>query len=80
MVLVVDLLVSAHEVDCSSVSENSRVAVIPLTVKLNKIPVMVASCNGISLDHHVGYAGLIEQHLAACIVDIAVTASSGKSL
>ena len=56
MVLVIDLLVSAHEIDSSSVLENSRIAVIPLSVELYEIPVMVGAGYRISLDHHVGNA------------------------
>ena len=39
MVLVIDLLVRAHEIDRSSMLENSSIAVIPLAVKLYEIPV-----------------------------------------
>ena len=72
MVLVIDLLVRAHEIDSSSVLENSSVAVIPLAVKLYEIPVMVGTCNRISLDHHVRNAREVKKHLAACIVNVAV--------
>lgn len=72
MILIVDLLVGAHEVDSPSVLENSSVAVIPLAVKLNEVPVVVGSIDRISLDHHVGNARKIQQHLAACIVNVAV--------
>lgn len=72
MVLVVDLLVGAHEVDSPSVLENRCIAVIPLAVKLYEIPVMVGTCNGISLDHHVGNSREVKEHLGASIVNIAV--------
>lgn len=72
MILIVDLLVGAHEVDSPSVLENSSVAVIPLAVKLNEVPVVVGSIDRISLDHHVGNARKIQEHLAACIVNVAV--------
>ena len=72
MILIVDLLVGAHEVDSPSVLENSSVAVIPLAVKLNKVPVVVGSIDRISLDHHVGNARKIQEHLGACIVNVAV--------
>ena len=72
MILIVDLLVGAHEVDSPSVLENSSVAVIPLAVELNEVPVVVGSIDRISLDHHVGNARKIQQHLAACIVNVAV--------
>ena len=72
MILIVNLLVGAHEVDSPSVLENSSVAVIPLAVKLNEVPVVVGSIDRISLDHHVGNARKIQEHLAACIVNVAV--------
>ena len=72
MILIVDLLVGTHEVDSPSVLENSSVAVIPLAVKLNEVPVVVGSIDRISLDHHVGNARKIQEHLAACIVNVAV--------
>ena len=72
MILIVDLLVGAHEVDSPSVLENSSVAVIPLAVELNEVPVVVGSIDRISLDHHVGNARKIQEHLAACIVNVAV--------
>ena len=79
MVLVIDLLVRAHEIDRSSVLENSSIAVIPLAVKLYEIPVMVAARYGISLDHHVGNARKIQEHLGACIVNVTVARTPGES-
>ena len=73
MILIVDLLVGAHEVDSPSVLENSSVAVIPLAVELNEVPVVVGSIDRISLDHHVGNSGKVKKHLAARIIDITVS-------
>ena len=79
MVSVIYLLVRAHEIDRAAVLKYRSVAVIPLAVKFDEIPIVIAPCYGISLDHHVGDSCLIKEHLAACVVNIAVTASSGKS-
>ena len=65
MILIIYLLVSTHEIDRSPVPEACGIAVIPLAVELNEIPVVVAARYRISLDHHVGDSGKIEQHLAA---------------
>ena len=72
MILIVYLLVGTHEVDSPSVLKNSSVAVIPLAVELNEVPVVVGSIDRISLDHHVGNASKIQEHLAACIVNVAI--------
>ena len=52
---------------------------IPLAVELNEIPVVVASGYRISLDHHVRDSGKIEQHLAAGIINVAVSGTSGET-
>ena len=79
MVFVIDLGIRAHEVNASSVSETRCVTVIPLAVEFNEIPVVVASVNRISLDHHVRDSCLVKKHLAACIINIAVTRTSGET-
>ena len=65
MVFVIDLGISTHEVNRSSVPETRSIAVIPLAVELNEIPVMVAAVNRISLDHHVRDSRQVKKHLAA---------------
>ena len=52
---------------------------IPLAVELNEIPVVIAARYGISLDHHVGNSGKIEQHLAALIINITISRTFRKT-
>ena len=61
------------------VSEYRRIAVVPLSVKLDEIPVMSVGIHGESFDHHVGNAGAVEKHLGASEIHVAVAASSRKA-
>lgn len=79
MILVVDLSICTHKIYGATMLENSGIAVIPLTIELNKIPVVVVRCNRRPFDHHVRNAGHIKKHLAAGIINIAVSGSSRKS-
>ena len=73
MVFVIDLGISAHEINAASVPETRCITMIPLAVELNEIPVMIAPVNRISLDHHVRDSCLVKEHLAAGIVYVAVS-------
>ena len=81
MISVVDLFIRAHEPYARVIVVTfCSVAVIPFTVKLYEKPeVNIAVILGITVDSHVGNTCSIKKHLAACIVNIAVTAVSGKS-
>ena len=76
---VVDLVVGAHEVHRGMVSEYSRIAVVPLAVELDEIPVVAVAVDRESFDHHVGDAGAVEKHLGASEIHVAVAASSRKA-
>ena len=73
MILIVDLLVGAHEPAVEPVAVSRGVAVVPLAVKLNVIPVVGRSLVRISLDYHVLYAGNIQQRLYCIYGRIAVS-------
>ena len=56
------------------------VAMIPLTVELYEEPVVnVSVILRITVDSHVGDTSSIKKHLAACIINIAVTRTSGET-
>ena len=79
MVAVTDLVIGTHEVNARVTSEYRCIAVIPFAVKVNKIPVVSVACYGVSPDHHVGDACLVEEHFRAAVIDIAVAVTSGES-
>ena len=79
MTVVVDLIVRAHEIDARMVHKDSRIAVIPLAIKLYEIPVVSVQIYGISLDHQVGNSGTVEKHFRTGKINIAVTVASCKS-
>ena len=81
MISVIDLIVCAHEPDARMVVVTfGSIAVIPFAVELNEEPVVnVAVISRITVYSHVLDACDIKEHLAACVVNVAVTASSGKS-
>ena len=81
MISVVDLIIRAHEPYARVIVVTfGCVAVIPLTVKLYEEPVVnVSVVLRITVDSHIGNACFIKKHLAACIVNIAVSAVSGES-
>ncbi len=76
MILVVDLIIRAHEPDAGVIAVSfCSVTVIPLTVEFYQKPIVdVAVISRITVNSHVGDACLIEEHLAACVINIAVTA------
>ena len=81
MISVVDLIVSAHEPDARVVVVTfGSIAVIPFTVELYEEPVVnVAVISRITVDSHVLDTCDIEEHLAACVVNVAVTVMSCES-
>ena len=81
MILIVYLFVRAHEPYARViVVALCSIAVIPLTIKLYEEPVVnISVVLRITVDSHVRNAGCIKKHLAACIVNVAVTAVSCKS-
>ena len=78
MVSVVDLLVSTHEPDAGMVVVTfSSIAVVPFSVELNEQPIVnIAVISRITVNSHVLDSGHIKKHLAAGIVNIAVTVMS----
>ena len=79
METVVYLIVRAHEINARMVHEFRCVAVIPLAVKLNEIPVVAVCRDGISFDHHVGDAGAVEKHFRAAVEDVAVSRAPAET-
>ena len=81
MISVVDLRISAHEPDTGMVVITFRgIAVIPFAVELDEKPVVnVAVISRITVNSHVFDACKIQEHLAACVINVAVTVMSGKS-
>ena len=81
MISVVDLIVCTHEPDARMVVVTfGSIAVIPFTVELYEEPVVnVAVISRITVYSHVLDACNIKEHLAACVVNIAVTVMSCES-
>ena len=81
MISVIDLIIRAHEPYARVIVVTfGSIAVIPLTIKLYEEPVVnIAVVLRITVDSHIRDTGSIKKHLAACIVNIAVTAVSGES-
>ena len=81
MVLVIYLIISTHEPDARMIVVTfCCVAVIPLPVQLYKEPeVDIAVTGRRTVDPHVRNACSIQEHLAACIVNIAVTVMQRES-
>ena len=75
MILIIDLSISAHEPDAGVIVITfGSIAVIPLAVKFYQKPVVnVAVISGITVDSHALDSCSIKEHLAACIVNVAVT-------
>ena len=78
MVSVVDLLISTHEPDARMVVVTfGSIAVVPFAVELNEQPVVnVAVISRITVNSHILDSCHIKEHLAAGIVNIAVTVMS----
>ena len=76
MVLIVDLIIGAHEPHTGVIAVSfGSVTVIPLTVKLYQKPIVnVSVISRVTVNSHVRDACFIKEHLAACVVNIAVTA------
>ena len=81
MILVIDLIVGAHEPYTGVIAVSfCCVTVIPLTVEFNQKPIVdISVISRITVNSHVRDSSLIEEHLAACVVNVAVTASFCKS-
>ena len=81
MVLIVDLSIGTHEPDAGVIVISfGSIAVIPLAVKFYQKPVVnVAVISRITVDSHVLDACDIKEHLAACVVNVAVSVVSCES-
>ena len=81
MIFVVDLCIRAHEPDAGMIIVTfCCIAVIPLAVELYEEPVMdLAVTLRITVDSHILDSGNVQKHLAAGIVNIAVTAALCES-
>ena len=81
MISVVDLGIGAHEPNARMVAVAfSSIAVIPLTIELYQKPEVDFTVKfGITVNTHILDACDIKKHLAAGIVNIAVTAVPCKS-
>ena len=76
MTVVIYLIIGAHKIHIRMIQECRGITVIPLAVELYEIPVVAVGIYGISLDHHVGNAGTVEEHFRAAAKDITVTVAS----
>ena len=72
MVIVIYLFVGTHKIHVRMIHKDSRVTVVPLAVKLYKIPVMAVGGYRVSRYHHVGNSRYIKQHLAAAEINVTV--------
>ena len=81
MVSVIDLSIRAHKPYAGVIVISfSCVTVIPLTVKLYQKPeVNIAVISRVTVHSHVRDSRFIEEHLAACIINITVTAALSES-
>ena len=67
-----DLFIRQHEVEVRMILKYRRVAVIPLAVKLNEVPVVAVLYDRVSLDHEVRDPGAVEEHFRAREINVAV--------
>lgn len=81
MVSVIDLCISAHEPDAGMIAVTfCSIAVIPFAVKLYEKPEMDLTVElRITVNTHVFNSCDVQKHLAAGIVNIAVTALLRKA-